>query len=198
MVDEDDERQIGRYPAWLDRRRLLLTLGVALDIDDPRGEELAGNLDGFADVTTRIPAQIEDEPIRAGRASGIERFDEGVPRSGGELLEADVGDVRVRDHGPRDWLDVDVRTDDPEDALGSVGACPHGQDDRRAGFATHPADDRVEVGANGRSAVDVHEDVAGVEPGALGGAAVEDTDDERQAVLRHVHLGTDPDIRAVQ
>ena len=198
VVYEDDERQVGCHAAVFDQRRLLLALGVALDVDRPRGEKLAGDRDGFTDVAAGIAAEIEDEPVGARRPRSLEGRDERVGRALRELFETDHGRLRARDHRPRDGLDVNVGADDLEGAFRRVGPGLDRQHDGRPGFAANPGDDRVEVGAGGRSAVDCDHDVAGVETGGVRRTVAEYSDDERQAVGRGVHLGTDPDVRPGQ
>ena len=122
-----------------------------------------------------------------------------VGRARRELVEADERGVRARARCAQvDRHDRDVGADHADLALGAGRARPDGHLDGRAGLAADPADDLVDGLAGRLLAVDRDDLVAALEPGLLGRAALEDADDERQAVLGGVDADADADVLAGQ
>ena len=188
----DDERQVGRHAVRRDRRGSVSSpCGVALDVDDPARQELAGDADGLVDVAAGVAAQVEDDPRRRRPSrAAFERLDDVVGGAVRELVEPDEGGRRARDHRPRDRVDRHVGADDVERR--APGRSPPARTvtlDRRAGLAADPARRPRRWSCRSVGAVDRDDDVAGREAGRLGRAALEDADDLRQARRRSARSG---------
>ena len=153
---------------------------------------------GLVDVAARVAAQVEDDPVGAGRLDVAEDRLEVVRGTVRELVEPDQRGLGPGHHRPGDGLVGDLGADHRELPLGPGRAGPDRDDDGRAGRAADPADDVVDRVAGGGLAVDRHDLVADDHPGLLGRAALEDADDERQAVGRGIDPDADADVLARQ
>ena len=185
-------------PSGRDRMVGLVAVRVALDVDVALGQELAGDADRLVDVAARVAAQVEDEPVRAGRLDRLERVDGLVGGAVGERVDGQQRGARARDHRPRDRLHRDVGALEGVLAVLAVHAVSDGDGHLRPGLAADPVDDLADVVPGRLLAVDAHDDVAGAKAGLLGRAVLEHRDDQRTAVLGRVDLDADPDVRAGQ
>ena len=196
LVHQHDQRQVTVVVVLLglvDRRRVAgHAVGVGAD-DDAVGEELVAGLDRRGQKAAGVVAQVQDDAAAAGLFDRFHGLLQLLARVLGEVGEAHVGDLLVGVHEPvpaaaglvlvaLDAGDVDHLPLDGVVLAVAVGAAD-GQDDGGALLAGDGLDGLVDADALGVLAVDLGDDVAGLDPGLVGGAVLERAHDLEAAVL---------------
>jgi hypothetical protein len=184
-VDEDDHREVGIRPGLVREVLLLLVLETAVRVDDEaRVEEHVRHLHGLREEAAGVVPEVEDDALDAARLL-VELLDRALEVVVGPLLELRHAQVAVAllQHLRLDALDLDDLAGEArvEELLRVVAF--DGELDLRVGLAAHSLHGLDEGHVLRELAVDLQDDVARLDAGAVGGGVFDRRDDREHAAL---------------
>ncbi|MEJ1964339.1 MAG: hypothetical protein WDO56_23470 [Gammaproteobacteria bacterium] len=154
--------------------------------DDPFVQERIRHRDAGFEHAARVVAEVEHEAVQALRVLALERGDgpaHVICRGLAETGDAHVTKARV-ERGLRDAADFDLRAAEGEVQQLAGARTAHGELDVAARRTAQPGDGAGEIGAD-VVVVDLHDEIAGLHAGLVGGRALDGTQHLHRRVFGH-------------